>query len=434
MAALTPQLAQLAESTPAAVIAEVAEVVEELGVVKTALVEGEAVRGKLKAGLRAARVEMGEAKLDASRSQSVLSSMVVCVDTVCGSLIGVEDAQSLAPLISEVVRSSQALMNVQGASVFLYDPVTSELWSPSDSWVLKGAGRSDVKELRIPSNKGIAGASFTDKETIVIQDTSQDARFVSMEDKTGTRTRNLVAVPIINARGDAIGVLEVLNKRGKGPFAPSDITLLQSFATIVALLVEHANKTMELREAVAHNERSTHLFRIACSLADNRNHLDNLLRTLGDELKLLFGAQRSAIFFTDWERDLLWSRVLTGIVKKSTAGKRTIEIPIDAGFVGAVATSGVSLNVADAYSDPRFDSSHDKKTGFYTEAVLAVPVMSPSGEVMAVLEIINRMIDSETIAPWREEDERQLEIVAGLTSSALWCALGSEPVIMGDAA
>ena len=53
---------------------------------------------------------------------------------------------------------------------------------------------------------------------------------------------------------------------------------------------------------------------------------------------------------------------------------RTITIPIDKGIAGSVVASGKVLMIADAHKDPRFDSSVDKETGFYTRNLVTVPV------------------------------------------------------------
>jgi GAF domain-containing protein len=58
-----------------------------------------------------------------------------------------------------------------------------------------------------------------------------------------------------------------------------------------------------------------------------------------------------------------------------------------AGIVGHVALIGRSLNIADAYADPRFDSSADKRTGFTTKCILTVPVHDRDGSVVAVIQV-----------------------------------------------
>ena len=75
----------------------------------------------------------------------------------------------------------------------------------------------------------------------------------------------------------------------------------------------------------------------------------------------------------------------------SIQGDINITMPLDSGIAGAVAKSGEHINITDAYDDPRFNKQFDKETGFRTKAVLALPLFSPSGKVIAVVQFINKV-------------------------------------------
>lgn len=60
-----------------------------------------------------------------------------------------------------------------------------------------------------------------------------------------------------------------------------------------------------------------------------------------------------------------------------------------AGIVGHVALTGRSLNIADAYSDPRFDATSDRLTGFVTRCILTVPIHDRDNAVIAVIQAVN---------------------------------------------
>src|SRR5262249_42946964 len=60
------------------------------------------------------------------------------------------------------------------------------------------------------------------------------------------------------------------------------------------------------------------------------------------------------------------------------------------GIVGAVAQTGQLVNIADAYLDPRFDKRTDLASGFRTVSVLAAPMRTPRGEIVGVVEILNK--------------------------------------------
>jgi putative methionine-R-sulfoxide reductase with GAF domain len=66
--------------------------------------------------------------------------------------------------------------------------------------------------------------------------------------------------------------------------------------------------------------------------------------------------------------------------------------PLDVGVVGAVARGGRLSNVADARSDPDFDASIDRDgiTGFTSRTMLTCPVKSARGDVVAVVQMVNK--------------------------------------------
>ncbi len=62
------------------------------------------------------------------------------------------------------------------------------------------------------------------------------------------------------------------------------------------------------------------------------------------------------------------------------------------GIAGMVATTGEVINVPNAYKDPRFNQDVDKNTGYKTNAILAMPIKSTSGEIVAVVQFMNKVI------------------------------------------
>ncbi len=70
-------------------------------------------------------------------------------------------------------------------------------------------------------------------------------------------------------------------------------------------------------------------------------------------------------------------------------------------LAGYVATTGQSLNIADAYDlDPvlpyRIDPSFDRDFGYRTVSVLVLPMKNQEGETIGVLQLINRKQQSDT--------------------------------------
>ena len=136
-------------------------------------------------------------------------------------------------LIKTIAEETKTALNADRCTVFLYDKETDELYS-------KVATGLDVKELRIPADKGLAGHVLKTGETINIKDAYSDKRFNSAVDKeTGYRTKNMLCMPIKNFNQEIIGVFQVLNKFDEY-FTPDDEDLLVAIASNAGISLENA--------------------------------------------------------------------------------------------------------------------------------------------------------------------------------------------------
>jgi len=96
------------------------------------------------------------------------------------------------------------------------------------------------------------------------------------------------------------------------------------------------------------------------------------------------GAERASLFLVDAQRKELWTLVAQGLEQ------REIRLPFGKGLAGWVAESGETIALDDAYSDPRFDRSVDKASGFRTRTMLVMPVKDRAGRIVAVLQLLNK--------------------------------------------
>ena len=111
-------------------------------------------------------------------------------------------------------------------------------------------------------------------------------------------------------------------------------------------------------------------------------------------------------------------------------------IPIDkksiSGYVGA---TGETVNIADVYSLPpgtpfRFDPSFDRKTGYRTRSVLALPLRTGSGEILGVLQVINARNARGRIVPFSKDGELFARHFATDAASALQRAQATRAIIL----
>ena len=151
---------------------------------------------------------------------------------------------------------------------------------------------------------------------------------------------------------------------------------------------------------------------VAKALVAERD-LDRLLKMIVQSAARVVEADRCTLFLVDRDRGELWSKVAQGVQMKE------IRIPMDRGIAGAVATTNTAVNIPDAYRDARFNQAVDKQTGYRTTSILCVPMRSIEGEVVGVLQALNKLGDQ----PFSDEDEELLGALGGQAAAAVNNAL-----------
>lgn len=136
-------------------------------------------------------------------------------------------------LLKVIAEETQAAIQADRCSVFLYDKVKNELWSK----VALGLNR---EEIRFPADKGLAGHVVKTGETINIKDAYSDTRFNKEIDlQTGYKTETILCMPIKNMKQEIIGAFQVLNKLS-GEFTEEDEDLLIAIGSSAGIALENA--------------------------------------------------------------------------------------------------------------------------------------------------------------------------------------------------
>lgn len=152
--------------------------------------------------------------------------------------------------------------------------------------------------------------------------------------------------------------------------------------------------------AVSRSEK-LQIVRNACKRMTSVGDIMSLLDVITTEAAELLQADRASIFLLDREKCELWS-VIT-----HEKEKRIVLFDARLGISGAVAMTGQTINVADAYEHPLFFKEVDQKIGYRTKTLLAVPITNSRGEIIGVGEAINKKVGMFT-----EDDAEILRALA----------------------
>src|SRR5690242_8572053 len=140
-----------------------------------------------------------------------------------------------------------------------------------------------------------------------------------------------------------------------------------------------------------------------CRKMSSERDLGALLDLVAHEATRLLDCDRASIFILDRERNELWSKVALG-------SEEILRFDARLGVVGSTVTTGETISVRDAYSDPRFYGVIDGQTGYRTRNLLAVPMRNQHGEIIGAFEVLNKRLGS-----FHQKDE---ETVTALASHA----------------
>jgi signal transduction histidine kinase len=178
------------------------------------------------------------------------------------------ELQDLLYYINSEVKS---LLGTEGSLTILHDEIKEEL-------IILGAAYDNMdsekkaREIRFSMNQLVAGQVIQTGEPMIVNDTSTHRSLHDQRDrKLGYKTRNLALVPL-KSSDRIIGALCAVNKK-EGLFDQTDVEMLSMIAGTVALSLENARFSEELKKAY---REVTSLNRAKDKVI---NHLSHELRT-----------------------------------------------------------------------------------------------------------------------------------------------------------
>lgn len=140
--------------------------------------------------------------------------------------------------------------------------------------------------------------------------------------------------------------------------------------------------------------------------------LDRLLDIIAKQITRMLDVGCCTIYLKDGERKELWSKIAQGKGLEHTE----IRLPLEGNtIISAVARTGQSINLPNAYEDERFSMAVDMVTGFRTHTLLAVPLKNNSGKVLGVFQVANKADGT----PFDKKDEGILVLLATLAASSI---------------
>ncbi len=148
-----------------------------------------------------------------------------------------ENGENIQTLLEAIIEKCMELMNAESASLMLLDNKKNEL----EFRVALGPKGKEVKPLRLPISKGIAGWVAREGKPLLIPNAYEDERFDSSFDaRSGYVTKSIICVPL-SYQNKILGVVQALNRKDGKPFSKDDLKSFMLFANVAALAINNSN-------------------------------------------------------------------------------------------------------------------------------------------------------------------------------------------------
>ncbi len=376
-----------------------------IGVMNVSSVDSTVVYSDEQLNIFSAIADQAAAILDRARlyrETEKRAQQLAALNEVGSVITSTLDLQSVLDLI---MSKAVELLNAEAGSLVLVDQDTGEMVFR----VTAGPGSADLVGVRLPLGTGIIGAVIQEGESIIIRDAHTDPRWYGdVDDSTGFVTNSVLAVPMLS-RGDAIGVLQLLNRLDGTPFDQDNERLLAAFAADAAIAVENARLFTQTDQALAARVEELTMMQ----------HIDRELNATLDYQQVMESTLDWALRMTGADIGLL------AAVAEAEDGQRTLRFlanrgypeevfsqeeepwTLERGIIGRVAQTGQPELVKDVQSDPDYEPTVPGMVAQLTapikreEQTIGVIVLESSKDDQLTdeaMEFVIRLVDHAAIA------------------------------------
>ncbi len=312
------------------------------------------------------------------------------------------DGLNIDVILPRVLRVAAVELNASSGSIIITDPKRGV----EHGWHVDGITSYETDYMPFVEevmSKGIAGMATRSHETISIENTLDDTRWLPRPDHpTAQNPWSAVATPLI-ARQKAVGAITLL-KPGIGQFDSDDISLLNAIATQAAVNIENARLYADSQRQLSESE----LFNIASKAINSSLDVTEVMQSMLSQMNQLLNAEAISVALAD--EDALVFTVADGSGADELIGLR---IPRTTGIAGWVMENREPVLTNDPQNDPRLSRSGDDRTGTETKAMIVAP-LEADNRMLGTIQAINPPTGNFT-----QGDLNILVRLASLASSAI---------------
>ncbi len=165
-------------------------------------------------------------------------------------------------------------------------------------------------------------------------------------------------------------------------------------------------KSGDLKRLIARLNKLALIMQASRSLMGSVD-VKKLLSEVLSKARIVMNADKASIFMIDEARGEIFASV--------TLDGSEIRLPRGTGIIGFVADSGETVNIPDAYEDPRFSRDNDIKINYRTRAILCMAIRNQHNHITGAIQLLNK-IDGDFFT---HEDEEMLTAFTAMVGVCL---------------
>ncbi len=245
-----------------------------------------------------------------------------------------------------------------------------------------GRGSSKLDRRQLPLDEGIAGWVFKTGKTYISPDVSRDTRWSSrISAELRFPTQNIMSAPL-HAADRVIGVIEIINKKGRRLFCKEDKEMLEMLSGQLSLDVAYATLLSESLRVARRRTTQMELALLLNSSLDQRQVRQRAIEAVTS----LLDAEVGSLLLVDEKTKELYFEVALGEREQQV---KQMRLKMGEGIAGWVAANDQPALINDVQNDPRYFRRAQTITDFITRNMVCVPVRS-QGKVIGILQAINK--------------------------------------------
>ncbi|KAI4460298.1 cyclic nucleotide phosphodiesterase [Holotrichia oblita] len=299
-----------------------------------------------------------------------------------------DNTVDLPMLLHESAEALKCVTHAAGVRLYMVDIHTQEIYiCPKQTSKINSRNRVSWK---IEEGRSLAAYVACKMEYIMVDDILTDARFPDGIPYTDPTVKSVMCVPVVTPGNECYAVLELYRDVLQPAFQKDDLKIVVVVAGWMGASIYMNQQRVHMEREQQLNECLIELTK--CYFADTII-FEKMIAEVVNFAKSTVCAERASFFVIDRAKDELVADLYDeGIEDGQGLIKRNMKIRFgkERGIAGAVARTGVHLNIKDAYNDPRFNKEVDAKTGFITRSILCMPIMGVDG-VLGVVQAVNKL-------------------------------------------